>query len=106
MLSAFEAFRKLYIALAGKHPNVKITLLRNQGLDLRDTSNVRTRAAEIEAALHRHFPDAAFEFHFAGAAELLALARKRPPETLGLPVTELLAARLRRASQGASLAIK
>src|SRR3546814_2511358 len=42
--------------------------------------NVLVRVEEIKEALARHFPDAVFQFDFAGAAELLALARVRRSE--------------------------
>ena len=83
----------MYIALAGKHPKVIATYYyATRGETSGIHPNVKTRVAEIEAALRRHFPDAEFQFEFAGASELLSLARRRPPETLSLPVAELLAA--------------
>ena len=89
----FETFRNLYIALAGKHPRVKVTYFyATKGSTSEIHPNVKARVAEIEAALRRHFPEAEIDFQFAGSAELLRLARKRPPETLALPITELLAA--------------
>lgn len=93
LLSSFEAFRKLYIALAGRHPRVRVTYFyATKGDTAEIHPNVITRVDEVQRALKRHFSEAEFSFEFAGAAELLALARKRPPETLKLPVVELLAA--------------
>jgi len=93
IITSFESFRNLYISLAGKHPNVRVTYFyATKGSTNNIHPNAQTRVDEIGAALIRHFPEAIFEFQFAGAAELLALARKRPPDTLSLPVTEILAA--------------
>ena len=93
LIESFENFRRVYIALAGKHPKVIATYYyATRGETSGIHPNVKTRVAEIEAALRRHFPDAEFQFEFAGASELLSLARRRPPETLSLPVAELLAA--------------
>ena len=91
--ASFESFRRVYISLAGKHPRVVVKYYYASRGSTDDVHpNVRTRVAEVETALKGHFPEAEFHFEFAGAAELLSLARKRPPETLSLPVTELLAA--------------
>lgn len=93
LIGLFRNFRNLYIALAGKHPSLKVTYFyatKGSASDVHD--NVKSRIPELETTLKRHFPDAEFHFEFAGAAELLALARKRPPETLTLPVAEVLSA--------------
>lgn len=93
LLAIFDNFRRLYVALAGKHPRVAVTYYyATRGLTANVHPNVRIRVAEVGAALHRHFPEAEMLFEFAGASELLTLARRRPPETLSLPVAELLAA--------------
>ena len=91
--NAFEDFRRVYIALAGRHPVVKVSYFyATKGDASQVHPNTKTRVSELQTALVRHFPDAEFSFTFAGAAELLALARKRPPETLTLPVSEVLSA--------------
>lgn len=91
--SSFDSFRGLYIALAGKHPSLKVSYYyATKGNVEQVHNNVRSRVSELAAALSRHFPDAIFSFEFAGASELLALSRKRPPETLSLPVAEVFSA--------------
>lgn len=91
--SLFRSFRSLYIALAGQHPSLSVTYYYASKGSTNDVHpNTAKRVDELKTALNRHFPDAEFDFAFAGAAELLALARKRPPETLTLPITEMLAA--------------
>lgn len=93
VISTFKKFRDSFLALASKHPDIEFHyyyVAKGDVAEIHD--NVRTRVAELGSTVERHFAEAPFSFEFVGAAELLAHARKRPPETLALPYSELLTA--------------
>ena len=94
VIATFRKFRETFLALASKHPEIEFHYFHvTKGEVSSVHDNVVTRVAELQATVERHFGDTPFNFTFVGAAELLELARKRPPETLSLPFSELLSAK-------------
>lgn len=94
VIATFRKFREAFLALASKHPEIEFHYFYVTKGDVSAIhDNVKTRVAELRATVERHFADAPLNFSFVGAAELLALARRRPPETLSLPFSELLSAK-------------
>ena len=93
VIATFRKFRDSFLALASKHPDIEFNYFYASKGDVSGIhDNVRTRVAELKTTVERHFAEAPFNFEFVGAAELLAHARRRPPETLALPYSELLTA--------------
>lgn len=93
VITTFGAFKNAFLSLAGKHPEIEFNYFYVTKGDRDEVhDNVQLRVMELKSTVARHFADAPFSFEFIGAAELLALARKRPPETLYLPFSELLSA--------------
>lgn len=79
--------------MASKHPTLSFKYFYvTKGDTAAIHHNVAARIQELQEAIQKHFNDAGFSFSFIGAAELLNLARKRPPQTLSLPFAELLSA--------------
>ena len=93
VISVFRSFRELFLSLASRHPSLSIRYRYVcKGNTSEISESVTLRVNELRSVVSKHFADAEFNFEFLGAAELLRLARQRPPQTLTLPFSEILSA--------------
>lgn len=84
---AIQRFHDLYQQLAASFPVLKVTFYyASKGIDVND--NVKRKVEPLRSAVISHFPQCEFDFQFLGAAQLLALARRHPQKTYGLPLAE------------------
>ncbi len=89
VLDARELFKTTYVGLADKAPQLSIRIVyasRGDSATLAD--NVRIRAVQLEQAVRQLFTGATVSVSFAGASELLALARREKSYALRLAFVE------------------
>ena len=89
LIDKTDAFRKAYLGLAARHPELKIYYIyASKG----DTStihpNVRNRARTLEETIERYFHGSVVEAKFVGARELLDASRLEKSYTLQLKFIE------------------
>ena len=84
---AIQRFHDLYQQLAASFPVLKVMFCyASRGSIVND--NVKRKVEQIRLVVTSHFPQCEFDFQFLGAAQLLALARRHPQRTYGLPLAE------------------
>lgn len=84
---SIQIFHGLYQELAASFPVLKVTFYyASRGTTIND--NVKRKVEQLRLVVTSHFPQCEFDFQFLGAAELLALARRHPQKTYGLPLAE------------------
>lgn len=89
VLQARELFRKAYIELAAKSPNLNVRLVYvNRGDTTQVAKNILKRATLLENVINDYFGNAQARFEFCGAAELLSLHRATKQSSLRLKFIE------------------
>lgn len=95
LLRARELFRRIYIELADKSPQLKIRFIyASRGDTTKVAGNIKTRSDFLVSAVkERYFSDARVDFRYYGANELLNSYRKTKTFSLRLKFTESVISR-------------
>lgn len=89
VLDQRDLFKELYVSLAERHPRLRVHVIyASRGDASRMPENITSRADVLKDELSHLFSDAEISFRFAGAGELLDLARKRRTHSLRLRFIE------------------
>jgi len=87
VLNSFELFRKTYISLITKKPNLKIKFFyASKGVEIHP--NVQKQADDLKTDVLRLLPDADVSVSFIGAAHLMRLTQERINNVSRLKVSE------------------
>jgi hypothetical protein len=96
LLELRQVFRKTYIALADRRPEIRVSVnYCCRGDSRRIAENVVKRGQLLEKTISELFGEANMEVRFVGASELLAMARKQKSYTLRLRFVETFISRER-----------
>lgn len=87
VLSSFELFKKTYLGLITKKPNLKVSIYYvSQGIDVH--INVRNQANDLVTDIVSQLPSAKVDVNFVGAESLVKKSQERPNDVFRLRVTE------------------
>lgn len=89
VLDQRELFKEVYVALADRHPSLRIHVIyASRGDATQIPENITKRADVLKEELSHLFSDVEITFSFSGAGELLEKARKRRTHSLRLRFIE------------------
>lgn len=92
--SAFSNFRRLYLGVASKFPDLSFRYIyATQGDSSAVHVNTRRKASDLQGHLLNLFKNASFKFEFIGASDLIQLARRRPITSYEVEISEGLSVR-------------
>ena len=87
LFEAIERFRRIYKQLAAKFPALRVSYYyASKGA--KPGLTIERKVEQLQAVVQKHFPTSQFAFHFLGASELLARARRAPQTTYPLTLAE------------------
>ena len=87
LLEAIERFRRVHKQLAGKFPTMRVSYYYASKGTTPGVA-IKHKVEKLKAVVKKYFPSCQFAFHFLGASELLALARRSPQTTYPLTLAE------------------
>lgn len=89
--AAFDTFRRTYLSLASRFPELHIQMkYAAMAADSEIHPNLELKKADLVESVQGMFDEAAVDFSFLGAKELLALARQRPNQIFTLSFSKSL----------------